>query len=356
MRSLEKIRNDINDIDREMLKLFEKRMDCATEVVLYKLANNIPIMDAAREKEIVANSVAMLHNKEYTDYYKEFITCLVDLSKKHQYSVSNQNTAGYQGTMGAFSHIAAQNVLPQAELVAYPTFEDVFIAVRDGDVAFGVLPFENSYTGEVAEVLDLLMKYDCYIVQMYNQRVSHNLVGLKDAGISDIREVYSHHQAISQCHQYIIQTGFTAVPYPNTALAAEFVSKSGDRHKAAIASVETAKLYDLKVLAENINTSANNTTKFIVIAKRPSTGGSRFSVLFTVNHDAGQLAQIIQIVARHNFNMENIRSRPLRDLPWQYYFYIELVGNPDTPEAQALLKDMASACKWLKVLGGYNLR
>ncbi|MDR2870520.1 MAG: chorismate mutase [Deferribacteraceae bacterium] len=356
MKTLNELREEINNIDSQMRELFEKRMDCAAGVIKYKLAHDLPIFDAVREREILAKCGEVLSNKAYSEYYLEFMRGLMDLSKAYQRKLAKQNSIGYQGAKGAFSHIAASALFPVADMQAYASFEAVFAALDAGDIAFGVLPFENSYAGEVAEVLDLLLAHDCYIVQMYTQKVVHNLVGLQGAALKDITDVYSHQQAILQCQDFLKSHDLAAQPYPNTALAAEYVSLEQCPQKAAIASKETAALYNLEILAENINTSAGNSTKFIVIAKNEAKNGDRLSLIFTVKHDTGQLAKIMAIIAKHNFNMENIRSRPLKHLQWQYYFYVEIHGSLQSEAAQNLMVELRSACEWIKILGNYTLQ
>lgn len=264
-------------------------------------------------------------------------------------------TVGYQGTKGAFSHIAATKVFPEGNLVSYPTFEDVFLAVDKGEIPYGVIPFENSYTGEVGEVLDLLLKYDCHISGIYDLKIDQNLLGLKNAKLKDIKQVYSHQQALSQCQTYLREKKFETVPFANTALAAKYVSETKDIYKAAIASKETAELYGLKILVPNINTSRENTTRFIILTKKLICQGNRFNLLFTVDHNAGQLAHVIQIIAEHKYNMESIKSRSLHSAPWQYYFYVEIVGELQAPETQQMIEEMRVCCKELKILGTYNL-
>lgn len=204
---------------------------------------------------------------------------------------------GYPGVEGAFSHIAASRIFPGKKQQAFVTFEEVFRAVQDGAVQAGVVPFENSYTGEVGEVLDLLWRYDCSIVEMYDLDIRQNLLALPGARLEDIRQVYSHHQAISQCQTWLAGRDFEVVPYPNTALAAKYVSECGDCAKAAIASADTAALYGLSILARDINTSAQNVTRFVVLSRTPQHRGNRFNLVFTVRHDAGALARAMQIIA-----------------------------------------------------------
>jgi chorismate mutase/prephenate dehydratase len=278
----------------------------------------------------------------------------MELSRRYQRQVMGKDKVGYQGTEGAFSHIALRNLFGPVKEMAYATFEDVIIAVERGDVAYGVIPFENSYTGEVGEVFDLLFVHPVHICGMYDLPISQNLLGLEGASLSDIRQVYSHHQAISQSQEFLKNLGLEAIPYPNTATAAKYVKETNDKSKGAIASLETADLYGLSVLKEGINTSSQNTTRFILLCKEPAAGGNRFSLLFTVDHAAGRLAGVIGIIADFGFSLESIKSRPVKNVPWQYYFYVEIIGDPEEDRARQMLVALAKECKELKLLGSYT--
>ena len=355
MDLLEKARAEIERIDREMAALFEQRMQAVEQVAQVKKERGLAVFDAGREAVLGEKNSSYIQNPVYRDYYRTYLRFLMDLAKQYQNTLLNREKIGYQGTEGAFAHIALHRIFPQGSSVSYRTYEDVFRAVEAGEVAYGVIPFENSYAGEVGEVLDLLMQYPCYIHQVYDLRIKQNLLAPPGATLQDIKQVYSHHQAISQCQQFLQTYDFEVIPYPNTATAAKYVSETQDRSKAAIASVETAKLYGLHVLVANINTSSENTTRFIVIGKEAQKEGNRFSLLFTLKHEAGQLAKVMQIIGNLGFNVESIKSRPLRNLPWQYYFYVEVVGDLADEKTAALLESLQHACKKLKVLGAYTL-
>lgn len=354
MDKLEKARKVINEVDEQMAKLFIERMKAVKDVISYKMENNLPVLDSKREKEVIQKNLKYLDNHELDEYYINFITDVMDISKSYQKSILSHKVIGYGGAEGAFSHIASKRLFPDDTLTSYKTFEEVFQAVSVGEIEYGVIPFENSYTGEVGEVLDLLLKYPCHICDMYDLKIDQNLLGLKEAKLEDITQVYSHHQAISQSQKFLNGRGFEIIPYPNTALAAKYISETNDIHKGAIASKETAELYGLKILVENINTSNQNTTRFVVISKKLSDTGNRFNLLFTVNHDAGQLAKVMQIIANLGLNMESIKSRSLKDLPWQYYFYVELIGNPHDDKVKLLLEQMNECCRDVKILGTYT--
>lgn len=359
MNKLENARQQINAIDAKMADLFVQRMAAVADVVAYKAENNLPVLDSSREADVLAKNLARmdeLQSAGLKPYYKEFLQDMMDVSKSWQKAQLNKNTVGYQGTEGAFSCIAAKKLYPNAKASAYPCFEDVFRAVIDDEVAYGIIPFENSYTGEVGEVLDLLLTYDVNIIDSFDLSVNQNLLGVKGSALADIKEVYSHQQALSQCHDYLQSYHWQAVPYSNTALAAEYVAKADDKTKAAIASLETAEIFGLEVLAKNINNSAQNTTRFMVISKERNFCGNRFNMLFTVGHEAGQLAKVMSIFGDFGFNLESIKSRPMKNLPWQYYFYAEVIGNPKDEQTAVLTAKLRETCNFLKILGSYTIR
>lgn len=355
MNSLENARKEINSIDEKMAILFEQRMNAVETVIKYKIENNLSVFDEKRELEVINKNLYYIKNEKYKEYYKTFIKDLMNTSKQYQKTIAYSNIVGYQGTKGAFSHIATKNIFKDEKLKSYQTFEDVFKAVENDEIAFGVLPFENSYTGEVGEVLDLLFQYNLKINKIYDLKISQNLLALPDTKLNEIKSVYSHHQALTQCkHFFKAHPEYELIPYINTALAAKYVSETKDKQKAAVASAETAKIYGLQILVKDINTSSENTTRFIVISKKNKTQGNRFNIMFTVNHDAGQLANIIQIIAKHGFNMESIKSRPIHNLLWQYYFYAELQGDLYNSNSKDLIDELKQKCSTFKVIGNYD--
>lgn len=354
MKQLAETREEINQIDKRMAQLFCQRMDCVEQVIAYKKANGLPILDSAREEAVVEKNRQYISREAYQEYYEDFIRHLMEISKSYQRKLNNQDKIGYQGVEGAFSYIASTHLFPHEEKLNFPTFRDVFQAVQDGEIAYGVLPLENSATGDVNDVLDLLFQYDCHVTAIYDLAIQQNLLGIKGAKLEDIQQVYSHQQAISQSKQFLSHYSFELIPYANTALAAKLIHEEGNIHKAAIASKETAALYDLDILAENINTANDNTTRFIVLEKDLIKKGNRFNLVFTVPHKAGQLAQVIQVIGSEGFNLESIKSRPMPGCAWEYYFYVEVVGDFNAPTAQDLLGKLREVCDILKVVGVYE--
>ncbi|NCB31247.1 MAG: bifunctional chorismate mutase/prephenate dehydratase, partial [Clostridia bacterium] len=261
------------------------------------------------------------------------------------------NRVAYQWIPGAFSHLALCRLFPHATAQGLPTFADVFRAVENDEAVYGVLPFENSQAGDVSEVLDLCLQHPaCSIHRMYDLPVSQNLLALPGATLAQIKRVVSHPQALRQCAAFVRQLHLSAEPKPNTAVAAQCVAEAGDPSLGAIASRETAALYGLTILCPDISEAADNATRFIVIGKELPTGGNRFSLLFTLRHEAGRLARAMEAIARLGYNMECIKSRPLPHMAWEYYFYTELVGEP-TP---ALLDSLKVDCHTVRLLGRYE--
>lgn len=354
MADLEGIRQNINSIDKKMRLLFEERMQAAAQVAEYKQQNNLPVLDSGREAAVIQNNIEGLENPVFTPYYTDFLKHLMGLSRQYQTEILGRGTVAYQGTAGGFGHHVATALYPHAQLLAQPTFAAVFEEVQNGTAAFGVVPFENSSTGDVAGVLDLCYSHQIYIADMYDLPVTQNLLGLPGAKLADIEKVVSHVQALEQSSRFLESLDVKQQPFANTALAAEHVAKTGNPKLAAIASLEAAERFGLSVLAKDISTQADNTTRFIIITKQRPIAGDRFSLLVTVQNTVGQLSGVIQTIAASGFNMESIKSRPMPQRPWEYYFYIELVGAPDTQQAEALLAKIREVCLSVRMLGIFH--
>ena len=355
MTELEQARLTINEVDKQMAELFCHRMQAAEAIAHYKAQNHLPIYDAAREEALINKNCSYVEDLRYLPYYEKFIRHNIELSKAYQSALIDSTTVGYFGAEGSHTHTAARNLFPCEKAVSFDTFEQIFDAVQAGELSYGVIPFENSNTGDVGNILDLLKSHDVYIRGMYDLKIRQNLLGLPGASLADIRTVYSHPQGLMQCKEFLQSAGIAQESYASTALAAKYIREKGDPTCGAIASLATAELYDLAVLASDINTLHDNTTRFIVIGRSMPENGDRFSLLFTVHHEAGQLARVVQIISNYGFNLECIKSRPLHNAPWQYYFYIEVVGDLSGAAASSLLTALRSVCMQIKVLGTYTI-
>lgn len=355
MADIQKARKEINEIDKKMAELFVKRMDAANEVFLYKKENGLPVLDVAREQELVAKNSELVENEVYKAYYIDFLKSVMDISKKYQYRLQNGIKIAYSGVEGAFAHIASNKIFPEAELVPYPDFKSAYDAVAEGECDSVVLPMENSFAGEVGNVMDIVFKGSLYINGIYNLAVSQNLLGVKGADKKNIKTVVSHIQALNQCMGYIKENGFETVEAGNTAYAAKLISEENDKTKAAIASAETADIYGLEILERNINKSNVNTTKFAVLSKVKLKSGNQNSVLmFTVSNNAGSLAKAINVIGKYGYNMTTLRSRPLKEHSWKYYFYVEIDGNTETELGKVMINELKECCDLLKVAGTFS--
>lgn len=351
MNKLEKARLEINEIDEQIAKLFESRMTAVEDVIAYKIENNLEIFDSAREKEVIKRNMNRIEKDQLKSYYQDFLVQMMRISKEYQNSILHQGVYGYQGIKGAFGQIATSRLFPSGKQNSYSKFEDVILALMNHEIEKGVLPFENSTTGEVEEVFDLLYKYDVKISGFYDLKVDQNLMGIKGSEISDIKKVYSKLEAIEQCEDALKPFHFECIPYTNTALAAKFVSEQKDKTIGAIAAKESADEYGLEILMENINTLHDNVTRFIVIENECPKTSDLVMAMFAVNHESGALAQIMQIIAKHELNMTSIHSHACKDKSWQYYFYVEIEGNISDKNVQACFEECQQYCEKFKVIG-----
>ncbi len=358
MEELAKARSDINRIDKELAELFVQRMDAVRRVAEYKAERGLPILDKEREAAVIAANSALVDDEDIRAYYINFLKYNMELSKQYQHRLMKGLRIAYSGVEGAFAHIAATRIFPDGETLAFPDFGSAYQAVVDGACDCAVLPIENSFAGEVGQVTDLMFEGSLYVNGVYDLQISQNLLAVNGAKLGDIQRVISHPQALNQCARYIKEHGFEQVQAANTAIAAKSVSERGDIHTAAIASAETASLYGLTVIDHDINTGADNTTRFAVFSrvdnKAAAGSGSTFFLLFTVNHVAGALAQAINVLGKHGFNMKALRSRAMGEPAWQYYFYVEAEGDENSSEGQKMLAELKAHCDKLKVVGRYN--
>ena len=358
MSDLKDIRKKINEIDEQMAKLFEERMKASAEVAEYKKEHALPIFDSSRETEVINKNLQYINDEELKQYYVNFLKSTMDISKSYQSSLLNGLKVAYSGVKGAFAYIACQKMFPNATYVSYLSFNDAYKACEKGECDVCVLPLENSYAGEVGLVMDLMFSGSLYINQVYELEVTHNLIAKKGTSIDKIKKVYSHKQALDQCIDFINEYKFEIVEAPNTAWAAKYVSEQGDETIAAIASSDTASIYDLSVLKSNINVSNINTTRFGAFCrclnKATSKSDEQCILVFTVKNEAGALAKTLTIIGSHGFNMRSLRSRPMKELIWNYYFYVEVEGDINSQEGKDMIRALSIFCDKLKVVGVYN--
>ena len=323
MDNLEEIRKRINSLDAQMATLFEERMAQCRQVALFKREHGLSITDSAREAEVIAKNSILVKDDEIREYYARFQKGLMDTSKAYQSRIMEGIRVAYCGVPGAFAHIAAKQMFPEAELVPFNNFEEAYKSCENNITDCAVLPIENSFAGDVAGVMDLMFSGSLYVNQVVEIAAVQNLLGCEGTTRESIKEVVSHPQAISQCAAFIRKNGYRVNEFPNTAMAARYVAEKKDPSIAAIARLE-AKM------------------------------GRHFILTFTVKNEAGALAKTLNIIGAHGFNMCSLKSRPMKELMWNYYFYMELDGDVQTEDGQDMLHALGSVCDRLKLVGSFT--
>lgn len=358
MNEMQEARAKIGAIDKEMADLFEKRMECAEVIANYKSRQGLQIYDAKRETELLQRNMGYVEKMELRPYYKQFMQNVMDVSKSYQRMIIQGVRIAYSGIEGSFASIAASRLFPEGHLVPCKSFKDAYEQVSKGECNLAVLPIENSYAGEVSQVMDLMYEGDLFINGVYGLRVAQNLLGVPGSSISSIKKVISHPQALAQCEDYIYTHELESVQAVNTAMAAKEVADLNDPTVAAIASKETADIYGLTLLDHDINKDLMNTTKFAVFSNNMETSvntdSNTFILMFTVKNEAGGLAGALNVMGAHGFSMRVLRSHPLKTAQWQYYFYAEVDGKVSTEEGAAMLKQLKAYCGTVKVLGTFK--
>lgn len=386
---LGKIREEIDSIDRELVRLFETRMDTVIKVARYKEQNNQPVLDKSREVLVIEKAKSFLRDDHYEKPVEEFFENLMAISRKLQAQLIfsggrdevreetkvedslelelSENTVNsksedirvcYQGVPGAFSEEALVKYFGEdTNRINVDDFEDVFKSLKDGNCDYGILPIENSSTGGVSEVCDLLRKYGLYIVGEESIKIEQNLLGLKGSSLDDLKEVYSHSQGLGQSSDFLKENkSITPMPYRNTAESAKLISELGDKSKGAIASKRAAELYGLEVLKENINNNKNNYTRFIIIGKNLEVDeeSNKISIVFSAPHKPGALYSALSHFAENNLNMQRIESRPIKEKSWEYFFYIDFEGNINDERIKYVLEKIKENSMYFKLLGNYK--
>ncbi len=355
MEKLEQARKIINETDAQIAELFEKRMEAVRVVAEYKMERGLPIFDSSREQDVIRGNSQLIADETVREYYVPFIKSTMDISKRFQHRILKGANIAYSGVEGAFAYIAAGRIFPDGNRISYPDFKAAYEAVEKGECDSAVLPIENSRAGEVGQVIDLMFSGSLYVNGVYSLDIRHNLIGLHGAKEGDITEVISHQQALDQCASYIRNQGYKATSCENTARAAQFVAAKGNPNLAAIASRETAQLYGLSVIRENVNEASDNTTRFVVLSRVLCTEKRDHSIIvFTVPDKAGSLAHAINVIGHHGYSMRSIKSRAMKDLAWTYYFYVEIEGDLQSKRGKYMLDELSECCDKLKMIGTFK--
>lgn len=369
MDDLKKARERIDKIDDKLVPLFEERLRAGEEVARAKAASgDKSVFRPEREKQVLARAEEALEDKRFSSEIRQLMGAVMDVNKDYQKKlllvekavypraeISAKARVGFFGDNGSHSHVASEKFFPEASArISCPTFREVFEKLKKGEIDCGVVPIENSSTGSISDVYDLLGEYDFFIVAEHWERIRQHLAGVDGASEADVREVYSHPQGISQCTEYFSdRPEVSAIPFGNTAKAAAYVARCGEKSKAAICSRAAAKLYGLKILASDINSQNDNYTRFIVIAPKMKSGhGDKISVMFTLGNTPGALYGVLRHFAYNGINLTKMESRPQKNKPGEYIFYVDISGNAE--EAERALAQVRAECGYYKMLGEYD--
>ncbi len=371
MGNLEDYRREIDSIDRELIALFEKRMNVAIKVGEYKKERNLPIFNAKREEEVIEKNINLLSNREYSEITRDFFEKVMELSRSLQADLMERNKdnikdnilegkvkIGYQGVEGSFSEEALRKYFNSYDSIKnYEEFKDVFNALENNYIQYAILPIENSYTGAITEVYDLLVKYNFYIVGEECIKIDQNLMGISGTNIDEIEEIYSHPQGFEQSRGFLSRYDkIKLIPYHNTAISAKLVSDLKDRKKAAIGSKRAANIYGLSILKENINDKKDNHTKFIIIGKelKYNDSSNKISVVFSLEDKAGTLYKLLRHFAENHINMIKIESRPNKHESWKYLIYVDFEGNLNNDLVKNALELIEKNSGYFKIIGNYK--
>ncbi len=375
---LSEIRRKIDALDDTLVRTFLERMQVCADVAAYKKEHGMPVLDAARERSKLAGLLTDCP-EEMQPYLSALYTEIFALSRSYQNHLLQPKTelvAGIekavneparafpatalvacQGVEGAYSQHAAEKFFRVPNILYFHSFEAVFSAIANDMCTYGVLPVENSTAGSVNKVYDLMMQYDFRIVRSLRLKVDHTLLVKPGVDLSEIKEIFSHEQAIGQCQKFLSTLpGVKVTPCANTAVAAKMVAESPRRDVAALSNRDCAALYGLSILREAVQDNGNNYTRFICISKTPEIfpGADRTSVMLTIPHRPGSLSHILDRVRELGVNLTKLESRPLPDRDFEFMFYFDLEVSVHAPEFLQLMAELEPLCEKLHYLGSYS--
>ncbi len=368
-------RERIDEIDSQIVALFEQRMAVANEVAKYKMENGRKVYDRQREEEKLECLSAMSHGAFNEHAVRELFSQIMSISRKYQYGVlphtedvtdfvrvegiaaDSDTKVYYFGAPGSHTQQAMENFFaPRVQGISCQSFQGVMAAVQEGAADYGVLPIENSSTGGITANYDLLLDFRNAIVGQYVMKIDQCLVGLPGASLKEIRRVYSHPQGLAQCSVYMNgHPDYNGIEYGSTAAAAQKVAEDQDPVQAAIASRRAAKEYGLEVLAEDIQQEKNNCTRFIVIGPREiyTPVSSKLAMCIELPHKSGSLYRILSHFLYNDLNLTQIESRPIPGRNWEYRFFVDVEGNLDDPAVQNALRGIKEEAAFMRVLGNF---
>ena len=375
---LTELRNEIDNIDSELVRLFCARMDIAAKVADYKKEKGLPIFVPARERAILQD-VAEKAGPEMANYTRVLYSMLFELSRSYQSKCNTEATPLYkkitksientpklfpqapmvacQGVEGAYAQIACERMFKSPFIMYFKNFDAVFNAIEQGLCQYGILPLENSTAGSVKKVYDLMIHHNFSIVRTFRLKIDHNLLAKPGVKLADITEIYSHEQAINQCTEFLKKfPNAKVIPVENTAVAASMVAQSDRTDIAALSSRACEELYGLECLAVSVQDEGNNRTRFICISKNLEIypGSDKTSIMMVLSHKPGALYKVLARMYTLGINVIKLESRPIPDRDFEFMFYFDLETSIYSEEFVQLMCELDDLCEEFKYLGSYT--
>ena len=375
---LQELRTRIDALDDQLVKIFSDRMAVAAEISNYKKEHDMPVLDAGRERQKLAD-ITEKAGEEMQDYTATLYSLIFELSRSYQSKLlgtsselTNQiataiektqplfppkATVACQGVEGAYSQLACEKLFRLPSILYFHSFESVFSAIEKGLCTYGVIPLENSTAGSVNMVYDLMMKHNFRIVRSTRLKVDHNLLAKRGTKLGEIREIFSHEQAISQCGDFLKTLGDVKITCcENTAEAAKMVAESSRTDVAALASRACIELYDLCCLSAAVQDQGNNYTRFICISKNLEIypGADRTSIMMVVSHHPGSLYKVLSRFYVLGINLIKLESRPIPERDFEFMFYFDLDTSVYSPQFIQLMGELQSTSEEFSYLGSYS--
>lgn len=369
------LRNELDGIDKQIVELYEKRMNVCGQVAEYKIETGKRVFDKEREKQKLEAVRALTHNDFNAYGVTELFEQIMAMSRKLQYRLLAEHDSVGKLSFSKVDHFdtskcrvvfqGAEGAYSQAAMIQYfgegvncfhvDTFRDAMLAIDEGSADFAVLPIENSSAGIVSEIYDLLVEFENYIVGEQIIPINHCLLGCTGTKISDIKTVYSHAQSLMQSAHYLQEKGWQQISMKNNAFAAQKVAEDKNPTEAAIASEYAAKVYGLEILEKGVNDLKENSTRFIIITNQKvfSKDASKISLCFEVNHESGALYHALSHLIYNGLNMTKIESRPLEGRNWEYRFFVDFEGNMEDSAVKNALRGLREETRNMKILGNY---
>lgn len=369
------LRDQIDAIDKQIIELYEKRMDVCKEVAEYKIETGKQVFDKVREAEKIERAKAMVDTEFHKHAVQELFEQIMSISRKMQYQLLaehgcvgklpfmavdalclGQPRVVFQGAEGAYSQ-AAMNQFFGKEIKSFhvDTFRDAMCAIEEGRAEFAVLPIENSTAGIVSEIYDLLTEFENYIVGEQIIKIEHCLMAVPGTKLEEIQTVYSHPQSLMQSSYYLGKTGWQQISMQNNAFAAQKVKGDGLHSQAAIAGETAAEIYGLEILEKGVNNIKDNSTRFIIVTNQKvfQEKANKISICFEIPHESGSLYHMLSHFIYNNLNMTKIESRPLEGRNWEYRFFIDFEGNLADSAVKNALRGLREEARNMKILGNY---